>query len=148
MTNRTNTRPRGFTLIEVLLVIGILAVLATVSVVAYSGIKASSDKKAAALLVKSVENAVKLYYHEMNLYPDDQTGLKALIEPPADEKPAETWKAHGVFLEDGKVPTDPWGHEILYKKNEEGSAKPFRVYSAGPDGTPDNEDDIPPAETK
>lgn len=147
--NRRSGRRTGFTLIEVLLVIGILAVLATVSVVAYSRIQASADKKAALQLVNETEKAIDLYYSAIKTYPDSDAGLKALIEKPADEKLAEKWTSEGgPFLKDAKIPVDPWLHEILYKKNEEGAAKPYRVYSAGPDGKPDTEDDIPALETK
>lgn len=146
-----NSRKRyrsGFTLIEVLLVIGILVALSAVGVVAYSKIKASSDKKQALIQVNDTKRAVEIYQSTMSRLPTDEEGLGALITPPDDEAQAAKWKETGPFLKDGKIPQDPWGRELKYvlsQDSSDASGATFQVYSFGPNGTDDNggEDDIP-----
>ena len=137
---------RAFTLIEVLLVIGILLVLSTVSVVAYTRIKAGADKKMAKLKVDQTVGAVKLYQIALNKYPESDTGLQALIDPPEDEDEVEKWTdGGGPFLEAGKIPVDAWGNELKYELLEESgstSGPAFRVFSYGPDGQEGTDDDI------
>ncbi|NQU76411.1 MAG: type II secretion system protein GspG [Planctomycetes bacterium] len=142
-------RTAGFTLMEVLLVIAILLVLGTVSVVSYTKIKASSDRKVAQLLVTQVENAVKRYVLVMNVAPSTEDGLTALATAPGDEAGAVKWKEQGPFFEDGRVPQDPWGSQLGYKRLEdtesESTGRMFRVWSFGPNKEDDggSGDDIP-----
>ena len=147
MKNATRRRQAGFTLIEVLLVIGILLLLGTISVVAYSRIKAGADKDATRALISQVENAVELYQVAINKYPDTEHGLNALIAPPDDENEARIWRDKGgPFLKDGKIPLDPWRKEIKYQAMELSgsslSVKPFHIWSVGPDGQDGTDDDI------
>ena len=142
---KRQTRRGGFTLIEILLVIGILVVLGTVSVVAYTRISAGADKKAASILVDSTEKAVKLYQVAMKKWPDAEEGLNALITVPDDEKDAEKWRGGGgPFLEEKRIPRDPWGNELNYDlvDDADSGAQTPHVYSSGPDGEPETEDDI------
>jgi general secretion pathway protein G len=140
---RSYGRWAAFTLIEVLLVIGILLVLGTVSVVAYTQVKASADKNTARLLVNSTVNAVKQYQVAMGKFPDSEQGLKALTTKPEDPKEAEKWR---LFLEDGKIPVDSWGNELKYEyvgpNTSNAGAPEFHVWSLGPDGRDGSEDDI------
>ncbi|MBS3820400.1 MAG: type II secretion system major pseudopilin GspG [Planctomycetes bacterium] len=134
----------AFTLIEVLLVIGILVVLAGVTVVVYRNIKPSADKKATLVLVSNTEDAVNLFHAALNRYPSEEEGLAILVEAPEDEDEAEAWKdGGGAFLKE--VPKDPWGQELKYESIEatDGGAASFRVYSVGPDKEEGTEDDIP-----
>ncbi len=140
-------RRTGFTLIEVLLVIGLLLFLGTLAVVSYTKMKASGDIDATKILVQQVETAVNAYHANMNKYPDNDQKLRALLDKPTDEKEAQNW--HGPYLENGQIPTDPWHNEIQYELVEQGgegggaaTGKPFHVWSYGPDGTNGNEDDI------
>ncbi|MFB3894573.1 MAG: type II secretion system protein GspG [Phycisphaerae bacterium] len=145
------TRLQGFTLIEVLLVIGILLVLGTVAVVGYSKIKTNADKDAARALVDQTCHAIDIYQIKMGVYPETQDGLKALTTPPADETLAQKWNANAPFLKDNKVPVDPWGRELKYEKMEAtggtGSAAvltgpPYHVWSTGPSGQDGGDDNI------
>ena len=148
----TRRRNRGFTLIEVLLVIGILLVLGTVAVVGYSKIKAGTDHDLAAAMIKQTCDAVDIYYIKMGAYPTTEEGLKALCEPPSDETLVEKWNSGGPFLKDGKIPVDPWGQELQYKLMDTGgtsgagAATPtgpaYIVSSNGPDKQQDTDDDI------
>ncbi len=138
---------RAFTLIEVLLVIGILVVLAGVAVVVYTNVKPSADKKATLVKVNNTENAVGLFFQALNRYPTEDEGLSVLVKAPDDEDDAERWKeGGGPWLDE--VPTDPWGEELQYEYIEatDGGVASFRVYSLGPDKEEGTDDDIPQKE--
>ena len=147
MTRRNRGPARGFTLIELMLVVGILLVLSTVGVIAYRNIKRGMDIDTAELLVNRTAAAVDTYQMRMGEFPDDQAGLQALIEVPDDQDKAETWKKYGPFIDGGKIPKDPWGTELKYMRVEgdDPSQPQFRIYSFGPNKTDDNgsDDDIP-----
>jgi general secretion pathway protein G len=147
MSRRTNS-VKGFTLIEVLLVVGILVVLATVGVVGYSKIKAGADRDTTAVLVKDTCHAVDLYYIKMGAFPTSEEGLKALCEAPSDETLVEKWNSGGgPFLKDGQIPKDPWGTELHYELVQTDSSSTtvgpaYHVWSDGPDRQPGTDDDI------
>jgi general secretion pathway protein G len=130
-------------------VIGILLVLGTVSVVAYTGIKKTSDRNTAQILVNQVEDAVKRYEMVTGNPPTDQEGLGALTTVPDDATVAAKWKEGAPYLKDGKLPKDPWGSELIYKRvqdeSSQASDRTFRVYSCGPNKEDDNGtgDDVP-----
>lgn len=139
---RSHARRAAFTLIEVLLVIAILVVLGTVSVVAYNGIRERAMKDAAKAQVDQTAQAVKLYQTALNKVPETDEGLNALIEKPDDETEAEKWGK--PFLENGKIPIDPWGTELKYERldSSDGTGPEFRIYSYGPDRQEGTDDDI------
>jgi general secretion pathway protein G len=145
MSKRFNVRRAGFTLIEVLLVIGILVAMGTVGVVVYSKIKASADKDQTRILVDQTKHAVELYQMQMSALPTAEEGLGALITAPDDETMAERWAEKGPFLVDGRIPVDRWGMELKYMvPADTTSGAEFYVYSCGPNKADDNggEDDI------
>ncbi len=112
---------RGFTLIEIMVVIVILGLIigaVGVAVIPKLG-QAKTDR--ARLDIKQIENALKLYYVKKGNYPDTATGLKALV----DTKNLD------------KLPMDPWGKEYVYLLE---SGKPV-VISYGRDGTPSGDDE-------
>ena len=139
---RFRANRNAFTLIEVLLVIAILVVLGTVSVVAYTGIRERAMTKLARIQVDDTANAVKHYQTEMNKLPESDDGFDALITKPEDEKEAEKWAK--PFLENAKIPLDPWGNELKYEKLDttDDVGPGFRVYSLGPDRQEGTDDDI------
>ncbi len=145
MINRQDARRRtGFTLVEVLIVIGLLAVIGTVAVVGYTRIQANATRKAARVMVDQTKSAVELYYTDMKTYPSAEEGLTMLVSAPEEEADAENWA--GPYLKDGQVPNDPWGNPIQYELLDTGlgedSSAPFRVWSYGPDEQDGTDDDI------
>ena len=140
--NKHSRRRRtGFTLIEVLLVIGILVVLGTVSVVVYSRVREGANKDMAGIMVNDTAQAVEMFYAHMNRYPGED-GLKELLEKPSDEKEAKKWR--GPYIE--RIPVDPWGGELKYEKievtDDQTTAKPYHIWSTGPDKEDGTDDDI------
>jgi general secretion pathway protein G len=140
MKYKRNTRRVGFTLMEILLVIAILVVLASVGVAVYSGIKAKADNDATSLMVDELCGAIDLYQTHMNEYPESgEEGLTAMMEKPDDEKLAAKWG--GPYIK--KVPVDPWGEPLQYEKlDEEDGTNPYRVFSTGKDKEEGTDDDI------
>lgn len=138
---------RGFTLIEVILVIAIIGVLAGVLIFAIGGTKDKADKDATRILVKLVCDGLERYKLHIGRYPaEEDGGLEALRKKPEfeDEKMAEKWA--GPYV--GKEPVDPWGTALNYNVTEPGTDEaltvPYKIWSNGPNRQDDNgaEDDI------
>jgi len=138
---------RGFTLIEVLLVIAILGVLAGVFIFAIGGTQERANKDAAKLLIKQVCNALEKYKLHIGHYPtEEEGGLDGLRKKPdfSEEKMGEKWA--GPYLQ--ADPTDAWSNRVSYTLTEPGSEEartvPYKVWSHGPNGQDDNgaDDDI------
>ena len=146
--NRRNVK-RGFTLMEVLLVIVILLMLGTVGVVSYSKIREDSQKKTTLILVNDLDGAVNRYALAVGTYPTDDEGLGALFTRPDEEARGKAWDSGGPFITGGKIPQDAWHHPLAYKRVDDATASRtalyFHIYSIGPNGTDDNGtgDDIP-----
>jgi general secretion pathway protein G len=111
---RVTARARqGFTLIELLVVIAILGILA--GVVAFGVVRYLDEArvKKAKLQVANFKTALDAYKIDVGNYPSQDVGLKALIEPPSDERAAKNWK--GPYMDIDKIPLDPWGAEYIYE---------------------------------
>ena len=139
MNTRTN-RKRGFTLLEVLLVIFILGMLATVAIVALSGTRESAQIKVTKLMLKpTVTSALERYKNDIGHYPtESEGGLEALRKKPSfeDEATGEEW--FGQYLTE--EPKDGWKKPLKYESDEEGTY--YTVTSNGPDMKEGTEDDI------
>ena len=138
------SRRAGFTLVEVLLVVLILATLAAVAVVAIWPRKAEFDIDATQLKVEKVVQGLKMYELKLG-YPTEEQGLKALIEKPTfdDEAKGKLW--HGPYtVESADDLKDQWGHDFVYKLADVTSGDTTRkaphVYSIGPNGQDENGD--------
>ena len=119
----------GFTLIELLVVLGIIALLMTL--VAPQVIRYLSEAKSETALIqlKNIESALELYYLDTGQYPDEQTGLKALVEAPTGVK---SWK--GPYLKRDKGILDPWGKLFIFKAPGEHGA--YDISTLGRDAAP------------
>lgn len=122
---------RGFTLIEIMVVIAILALLA--ALVAPRIIGRSDDAKIAdaKVQIKNLETALKLYKLDNGVFPSTEQGLAALVAKPTVGVIPKNYKAEG-YIESKKVPQDPWGNDFAYlSPGEHGD---YDLYSLGADG--------------
>lgn len=126
---------KGFTLIELMLVVIIIGVLVSMVVPRLAG--RSEEARVAAVkadINANISVALDLYELDNGKYPDTEEGLAALLAKPAS---AAKWK--GPYLK--KEPLDPWGRKYLYKSPGDHYGD-YDLYSCGPDGIEGGEDDI------
>jgi general secretion pathway protein G len=119
----------GFTLIEILVVITILAILGALVVPKIMNRPNEARVVAAKQDIRSVVQALKLYKLDNGRYPSTEQGLKALVEKPSAAPLPNNWKTGG-YLE--KLPKDPWGSDYLYLSP--GIKGEIDVMSYGADG--------------
>ena len=137
MRNRTGSE-RGFTLIELMVVIVILGILAGLIIPRIMGRPEEARRMKARIQMESIETALKLYKLDSGSYPTTEQGLQALVEAPAVGELAKNWRKGG-YLEKGKVPNDPWDNEYVYLSP--GLYGDFDLISYGKDGQPGGEDE-------
>lgn len=109
--NRRNAR--GFTLIELMVVIVILGILAGLIIPRIMGRPDEARSAKARMQIESMETALKLYKLDNGNYPTTEQGLQALVQAPDVGGLAKNWRLGG-YLEKGKVPKDPWDHDFVY----------------------------------
>lgn len=117
----------GFTLLELLVVLGIIAMLAGIvgpQVMKHLG---ESKVKAAKVQIEELMATLDMYKLDLGNYPSTEQGLNALIESPNN---AKHW--NGPYLRKSKIPVDPWQHEYIY--TFPGKHGKFDLYSFGADG--------------
>jgi len=127
---------RGFTLIELMVVIVILGILAGLIVPRIMGRPDEARQAKARIQLESLETALKLYKLDNGNYPTTEQGLQALVEAPTVEAQAKNWR-QGGYLEKGKVPKDPWDNDFVYLSP--GMHGEYDLASRGADGEPEGE---------
>jgi general secretion pathway protein G len=135
--------PRGFTLMEMLVVLGILVMLMALVVPRMIGAGKKADVSGAQIQIKSLAGSLKQYMLDMKEYPSTEQGLKALIEQPSDlsEEKGDRWD--GPYIEGEELPKDPWKHDYQYEYPPKKGTSDFPdVWSLGPDGEDGTDDDI------
>jgi general secretion pathway protein G len=120
-------RQRGFTLIEILVVVMILGLLISLAAPRIMGrtdearvVKAKADMKA-------IEQGLNLYRLDSGLYPTTEQGLEALVEQPRSGPQPRNWRPDG-YME--RIPLDPWDHDYLYASD----GTTYMLQSLGADG--------------
>ncbi len=129
--NITKTDCRGFTLIELMVVIVILGILAGLIIPRIMGRPEEAKQLKAKMQIESIETALKLYHLDNGVYPDTEQGLQALVEKPDTGTLPKKWRTGG-YLEKGKVPKDPWGNDFVYLSP--GAHGDYDLISYGADG--------------
>jgi general secretion pathway protein G len=135
-TREIYARTRGFTLVELLLVLVILAVLAAVVVPKFTKRSEQARTTAATTDISNLGTALDAFEIDTGRYPTSDEGLRALIEAPAN---AKDWK--GPYLKRA-VANDPWGNLYVYRAPGQNNASGYDLYSFGPDGQEGGGDDI------
>jgi general secretion pathway protein G len=122
---------KGFTLLEIIVVVFILSLLA--AIVAPKIIGRTDDARIAEgkVQIKNFETALKLFKLDNAFYPSTEQGLSALIEKPTTGQVPEKYR-EGGYLEQRKIPADPWGNPYIYISP--GVYGDFDLISYGADG--------------
>jgi len=131
-----NQSNKGFTLIELMVVIVILGILAGLIVPRIMGRPEEARRMKARVQIESIETALKLYKLDNGVYPSTEQGLQALVEPPSVGQLPRKWR-EGGYLEKGRVPDDPWGNQYVYLSP--GLHGDLDLMSYGADGEPGGE---------
>lgn len=140
MTRCSRTGRRGgFTLMEVLLVLAILVVLASLVFVAYGPIQRKMKLDAAKSQIGLFKTPLQMYQMAIGAYPTTAQGLAALRTAPADLPNPAKWD--GPYL-DAPVPPDPWGNPYQYVSPGVHNTDSYDAWSYGPDGINGTDDDI------
>ncbi|QGZ40684.1 general secretion pathway protein G [Pseudoduganella flava] len=124
-------RARGFTLIEIMVVVVIMGVLAALVVPKLLARTGESKVAAAKVDIATIMQSLKLYKLDNTRYPTTEQGLQALLTKPTSGPAANGWK-EGGYLE--KMPKDPWGNPYQYLSP--GVKGEVDVFSLGADGQP------------
>jgi general secretion pathway protein G len=128
---------KAFTLIELLLVLVILAVLASLVVPRFAGRGEKARITAAKADIASIGLLLNTFEIDCGRYPSTPEGLQALVEAPAS---AKNWQ--GPYFENGRMPIDPWGKPYVYRCPGQHNANGYDLSSCGPDMQEGGGDDI------
>lgn len=131
-SNRAPLSQNGFTLIEVMIVVVILAILAAIIVPRVMSAPGRARITKAKADIQSISSALNMYKLDNYRYPTTQQGLKALVHKPTTPPIPPNWHQ---YL--SKVPIDPWGHpyKYLYPGTH---GEPFDLWTDGPGGNQDS----------
>jgi len=143
-SNNNRRRRRGFTLMEVLLVMAILVIMGTLVVTNFSKVFGSAKLKAASVQLGLFTQQLELYKLDMNNYPPAELGLSALRMQPTDPVGASRWA--GPYSQK-EIPADPWGNPYQYGLESDplSGENGYKIWSNGPSGqsngdAPDGDD--------
>jgi general secretion pathway protein G len=128
-------RAAGFTLVEMLLVLVILATLAAIVYPKLAGRSEQARVTAAATQISSFSTALDAFEVDNGRYPRGKGGLLDLVNQPSD---TPSWR--GPYLKE--IPKDPWGNDYVYECPGRLNPSSYDLISPGPDGKSGSEDDI------
>ncbi len=120
---------RGFTLVEVLVVVVILGLLAALVVPRVVGRGEEAKRTAAAVQIREIEQALEMYRLDSSLYPTTAQGLESLVAKPSIPPEPRKYREGGYIR---KLPVDPWGSPFVYR--QPGDHGEYDLFSPGADG--------------
>jgi general secretion pathway protein G len=125
---------RGFTLIELMIVIVIIGILATLLIPRIMERPEEARRIKAMADIKTIESALKLYKIDSGTYPTTEQGIEALIKKPDTSPVPKKWR-EGGYLEGNAVPKDPWSNAYYYTSPGT-DGRDYEIVSYGHDGEP------------
>ncbi len=131
----SSSRTRGFTLLEIMLVLGIIAILVSSGIYLLTGNIDVAKETRVESDIKAISTQIKTYEMSNFTPPTTEQGLQALVEYPSAAPEPRRWKK---LLEE--VPTDPWNHEYVYRYPGVRNPDGFDLFSVGPDGVESDDD--------
>jgi general secretion pathway protein G len=134
---KSHNKQTGFTLLEIMVVIVILGILASMVVPNLMGNKDKADRQKVVSDVVALENALDMYKLDNGIYPSTEQGLEALVEQPSGTPEPRSYREDGYIK---RLPQDPWGND--YVLNSPGEHGKIDVLSVGQDREEGTDDDI------
>lgn len=128
---------KGFTLIEIMVVVIILGLLAGLVLPRIMGQEEEARIKTTRTQIRALENALDSFKLDNGFYPSTDQGLEALIKKPETGRIPTKWR-EGGYLKPARIPKDAWGRDFIYiSPGNEG--RDYEIISYGPDGEPGGE---------
>ena len=142
-SSRSLAAPRGFTLVELLIVIAILLGLIGIVTATFLNISEQSDEDLQRIQIGMIDDQMDRFKLDMKRFPTEEEGLEALWDQSVLETEEDEEKWRGPYLED-PITEDKWGFELIYYAPSQilPDSRPYDIISVGPDGEEDTEDDI------
>lgn len=130
---------RGFTLIELVLVLTLLALImgAAITVLNRGGLIEGAQEDRVKGDIQTISTALDAYFYKAGRYPTTEQGLEALVTKPTTAPIPDRWNSSMT-----EIPLDPWKMPYKYRYPAQKSKSPYDVYSTGKDGTDNNADDM------
>jgi general secretion pathway protein G len=129
-----NNTEKGFSLIEIMVVIVILGILASYVAIKVTGQTDEARRTQARVQIETFKTALDLYRLDNGSYPTTEQRLDALVSPPTVGKLPRKWREGGYIA---KIPKDPWGNDYVYLSPGENGD--FDIISYGNDNEPGGE---------
>lgn len=124
---------RGYTLIEILAVLVLLGFIITLVAPNIINNLQKGQISAAKAQINALETVLNTYYLDNSTYPTTEQGLKALLEKPTAPPVPENW--NGPYLQNKKIPQDPWGHDLKYVCPGVHNQQTYDLFSLGKGNT-------------
>lgn len=131
---RRRRRRQGFTLVEIMVVVMVIAILAATIIPQFATTTYDAKVSRARLDISNLENALERFRVHMDRYPTTEEGLRVLVEPPPDGE--KNWR--GSYVKE-LIP-DPWGNPYMYRSPGLHGSRTYDIWSRGADGKDGGED--------
>ena len=131
---------RGFTLMEMILVLAIIGILVGLGIVAMKGVVGDAEIGKAMADIRTMQTNIVRYRTMAGFIPSQAQGLEALAKKPSGNPAPRSWRQ----LMDPSALLDPWGHPYQYRNPGKKEVGGYDIYSMGPDGQDGTADDVYP----